>query len=70
MEQQCKNRIYQEMRKIAILIRVRFCSAIKMMATVVLVTTLCWWLYDGDRIKMLVTETPCCRLFFILLMIF
>ena len=23
----------------------------------------CWWLYDGDRFKMSVTESLCCRLF-------
>ena len=29
------------------------------LATVMLVTTLCWWLYDGDRFKMLMPESLC-----------
>ena len=31
--------------------------------TVMLVTSLCWWLYDGDRFEMLVAESLCWRLF-------
>ena len=31
--------------------------------TVILVTSLCWWLYDGDWFQMLVTESLCWRLF-------
>ena len=31
--------------------------------TVMLVTSLCWWLYDGDWFEMLVTESFCWRLF-------
>ena len=31
--------------------------------TVTLVRTLCWWFYDDDRFKMLVTESLCWRLF-------
>ena len=27
--------------------------------TVMLVTSLCWWLYDGDRFEMLVAESLC-----------
>ena len=30
-----------------------------MWVTVMLVTSLCWWLYDGDRFEMLVTESLC-----------
>ena len=30
---------------------------------VMLVTTWCWWFYDSDRFKMLVTESLCWRLF-------
>ena len=33
------------------------------MVTVMSVITLCWWFYDGDRFKMLVTESLCWRLF-------
>ena len=33
------------------------------MATAISVTTLCWWLYDGDRFQMLVTESLCWWLF-------
>ena len=32
------------------------------LVTVMLVTTLCWWFTDGDRFKMLVTESLCWRL--------
>ena len=32
--------------------------------TVMLVTSLCWCLYDGDRFVMLVTESLCWRLYF------
>ena len=32
-------------------------------ATVMLVRTLCWWLYDGSRPKMLVTESVCWQFF-------
>ena len=38
-------------------------SLVSKMVTVMLVTTLCWWFYDGDRFKMLVTESLCWRLF-------
>ena len=38
--------------------------------TVMLVTSLCWWLYDGDWIQMLVAESLCWRLFFVMLVIF
>ena len=31
--------------------------------TVMLVTSLCWWLYDGDWFQMLVAESLCWRLF-------
>ena len=31
--------------------------------TVMLVTSLCWWLYDGDWFEMVVTESLCWRLF-------
>ena len=31
--------------------------------TVMLVTMLCWWFYNGDRFKMAVTESICWRLF-------
>ena len=31
--------------------------------TVMLVTSLCWWLYDGDWFEMLVAESLCWRLF-------
>ena len=31
--------------------------------TVMLVTSLCWWLYDGDRFEMLVAESLCWWLF-------
>ena len=31
--------------------------------TVMLVTSLCWWLYDGDRFEMLVAESLCWRRF-------
>ena len=31
--------------------------------TLMLMTTLCWWFYDGDRFKMLVTDSLCRRLF-------
>ena len=31
--------------------------------TVMLMTSLPWWLYDGDRFQMLVAESLCCRLF-------
>ena len=34
------------------------------MATVMLMTTLCWWFYDGDRFKNSVTEFICWRLFY------
>ena len=37
--------------------------AISRSVTVMLLTTLCWWFYDGDRFKMLVTESLCWRLF-------
>ena len=37
-------------------------GSIKWQVTVMLVTTLCWWFYDGDRLKMLVTESLCWRL--------
>ena len=33
------------------------------LASVMLTTTLCWWLYDGNRFKMLVTESICWKLF-------
>ena len=36
----------------------------------VLVTSLCWWLYDGDWLEMLLAESLCWRFFFVLLMIF
>ena len=38
-------------------------SLVSKMVTVMLVTTLCWWFYDGDRFKMSVTESLCWRLF-------
>ena len=38
--------------------------------TVMLVTSLCWWLYDGDWFEMLVAESLCWRLFFVMLAIF
>ena len=31
--------------------------------TVMLVTTLCWWFYDGEPFKMLMTKSFCCRFF-------
>jgi len=31
--------------------------------TVMLVTSLCWWLYDGDWFEMLMAESLCWRLF-------
>ena len=31
--------------------------------TVMLVTTLCWWCYDGDRYNLLITKSLCLRLF-------
>ena len=31
--------------------------------TVMLVTSLCWWLYDGDWFQMLAAESLCWRLF-------
>ena len=37
--------------------------ALMKLVTVMLVITLCWWFYDGDRYKMLVTESLCWRLF-------
>ena len=40
------------------------------MVTVMLVTSLCWWLYDGDWFQMLVAESLCWRLFFVMLVIF
>ena len=41
------------------------------MTSVMLVTTFCWWLNDGDRFKMLLTESLCWRLFsFFMLLIF
>ena len=33
------------------------------LVTVMLVTSLCWWLYHGDRFQMLVAEWLCWRLF-------
>ena len=33
------------------------------MVKVMLVTSLCWWLYDGDWFEMLVAESLCWRLF-------
>ena len=33
------------------------------LVTVLLVTTVCWWLNDGDRFEMLVVESLCWRLF-------
>ena len=33
------------------------------MVTLMLVTSLCWWLYGGDSFEMLVTESLCWRLF-------
>ena len=38
---------------------VKFCLTV----TVILVTSLCWWLYDGDWFKMLVAESLCWWLF-------
>ena len=43
------------------LIKYRFFSRVTV--TVMLVTSLCWWLYDGDWFHMLVTESLCWRLF-------
>ena len=31
--------------------------------TVMLVTSLCWWLYDGDQFEMLVAKSLCWRFF-------
>ena len=36
---------------------------VKNLVTVILVTSLRWWLYDGDRFRMLVAETLCWRPF-------
>ena len=38
--------------------------------TVMLVTSLCWWLNDGDWFQMLVADSLCERLFFVMLVIF
>ena len=40
-------------------IRVKSGAQTVQMVTVMLVTSLCWWLYDGDRFEMLVTESLC-----------
>ena len=42
--------------------KVEFCQLLKTV-TVMLVTSLCWWLYDGDWLEMLEAESLCWRLF-------
>ena len=38
-------------------LKLAWCWRQFLVATVMLVATSCWWLYDGDRLKMLVTES-------------
>lgn len=42
-----------------------FYKPLGMQATVMLMTTTCWWLYDGDSFKMLVAQTSCRWLFIV-----